>query len=158
MLRLTLLLLFISNFLFSQTFEDDNTLIILFDESNGSIASKTISKSPSVFNYYHIPLDDNNQKDPFDDQNNRVSFRYSIYKDFDHAQRKDSVFILKVNKSFLRKNKTIIITKDDLNTMDRLKLFLKLDGAKNIFLIDKSEIKDGKLIMRQVFFSYMYAI
>lgn len=149
MKKITLFLLLISTSVFSQTFNDNNTLIILYEEELKHI-------SPHSY-FYHIPLRDNNKKDPFDNEN-KVTFVYNVFKDFDHADRKDSTVVLKINKSFLRKNKEIIFTKDDFNKMDRLQLFLKLDKnrSKNIFLIDKNEIKNGKLLLREVSFFYIH--
>ncbi|MFC4633484.1 hypothetical protein ACFO3O_06175 [Dokdonia ponticola] len=160
MKKITLFILLISSSIFSQTIKEDNTLIILFEEEQGSHTNYNKDKSVNSI-FYNIPLDEGNSKDTNDPfyQTNKVSFVYKVFKDFDTAFRKDSTFVIKVDKSFIKNNEDIILTKDDFNKMDRLKLFLKLDQnrSKNIFLINKNEIKDSKLLMRQVDFFYVHS-
>lgn len=150
---LALLLFILTTPILSQTVQDNNTLIILYEEEELNVKS-------SYANFYNIPLDEKGRKDinKLFFRTNKVSFVYKTFRDFDYAERKDSTFTIKVNKSFLKKNKDMILTKDDFNKMDRSELFSMLDQNRNIFLIDKNEIIDDKLIMREVVFNYPYSI
>ncbi|MCB0425814.1 MAG: hypothetical protein KDD16_00640 [Mangrovimonas sp.] len=74
---------------------------------------------------------------------------YKQYLDFDHMDRGDETQVFYFNKSFIKKNKDIIITEkliDKIGFQD----FLKLISGKQIFVIDKDEIKDNKIKLKQV--------
>jgi len=52
----------------------------------------------------------------------------------------------------LRKNKNRIITKEFIDKIGKKKIKEILKNAKVIFLIDKSEMKDCKILIKQVMF------
>jgi hypothetical protein len=63
---------------------------------------------------------------------------------------------LEFKKSFIRKNKDIILTYDEIMEYGPINV-LNMFAHKKVFVIDKSEIKNCKLIARQVYFgSSMY--
>jgi hypothetical protein len=63
---------------------------------------------------------------------------------------------LEFKKSFLRKNKDIILTYNEILDYGPINI-LNAFGDKKVFVIDKKEIKCRKIIARQVYFgSSMY--
>jgi hypothetical protein len=63
---------------------------------------------------------------------------------------------LEFKKSFIRKNKDIILTYDEIMDYGPINI-LNMFAHKKVFVIDKDEIKNCKVIARQVYFgSSMY--
>ena len=87
-------------------------------------------------------------------EHNRLSFMYMYFRDFDSQAINDSSIVFTVNKSFIKKNKDIILSKENMNTLNRRELIGLLRSRRKFFLIDKSEIKNGKAIIRQVYYIY----
>ena len=59
--------------------------------------------------------------------------------------------LFRLNKSFLRKNKDIIITREFIERVGEDAITeLLADGFNHIFLIDKAEIKNKKILLREV--------
>uniref|UniRef100_A0AB33KV34 Lipoprotein n=1 Tax=Tenacibaculum sp. Pbs-1 TaxID=3238748 RepID=A0AB33KV34_9FLAO len=76
---------------------------------------------------------------------------YSNYHDFDDAiSQINKSIIFEVDKSFLKKNKEIILTKEILDKIGGQESFKLLLGAETIFLIDKAEVKNNKILIREV--------
>ncbi len=64
--------------------------------------------------------------------------------------------LFKLNKSFIRKNKDIIITREFMEEVGEGTIIdLLFRGNKYIFLIDKSKIKNKKILLREVRFDYV---
>ncbi len=60
-----------------------------------------------------------------------------------------------IDKSFLKKNRDIIITKNFIDSAGTNKIAnLLYSSNKYYFLIDSSDTKNGKIIVRQVQFHY----
>lgn len=58
---------------------------------------------------------------------------------------------LELKKSFLRKNKDIILTYNEIMEYGPIYI-LRAFASKKVFVIDKEEIKKGRLIARQIYF------
>lgn len=134
--------------------KDQNVFFILFDEAHDSMKKRTLSiknkdnlevKAETLYYFYKK----NNEKFEF-------SFDYWDYRSFDDAYNKiNKRMIYRLNKSFLRKNKDIIITRDFMEEVGEDAIIdLLFRGSKYIFLIDKAEVKKGEILLREVRFNY----
>lgn len=82
-------------------------------------------------------------------------YRFSYY-DFLDQNNKIELTTIHHKKSFLRKNKDIILTYDEILDYGPINV-LNAFVSKKVFVIDKKEIKNRKIIARQVYFgSSMY--
>ena len=122
-----------------------NVFFILFEQDD--LSEKKILNHPDrpiIYKFYK------NKKEiyPF-------KFYYTEYFDSDdQANEINQTMVYSIHKKFLRKNKDIIITKEFIDKIGESKLINLLYGAnKHVFLIDKSEIKDNKIVIREVLFS-----
>lgn len=148
-----ILLFFTSHPFFLQESKNSNVMFFYFDEENGNKVYKN-NGGPFEKISYVFQLDEDGEEGKKYFDNNSITLQYRVFDNFDTMTRKDSTLVFTIDKSFLKKNKGIIITKDDLNAMSKKILFQKLDNNNKLFLISKSEINDGELVMRQVFFTY----
>ena len=86
------------------------------------------------------------------------SFTYSPYKDIDDYYNKiNKTPLFRINKSFLKKNKDIIITREFMEKMGKrvmLDLLYSDSPNKTIFLINTADTKDGKILVREVTIDY----
>ena len=129
--------------------KSQNVFFILF-ESNDYMQKTDLSreKTEDSFRYEYFHKKINKFK---------FSFRYWDYKNFDDAYNKiKKTITFRLNKSFLRKNKDIIITREFMEDLGEQALISLLNGSnKHVFLIDKSEIKKGKILLREVRFDFI---
>lgn len=128
-----------------QTFLDKEVVFILFDDNQDNFQRKekwkNNFKNPDK-NHYHYSF--------YFKDGNKLSYSYSEYMDFDEKDKGVPSLFFKVNKSFLKRNKDIIITHNKLEKIGFKKALKAFLEAKTIFLIDKSETKKGKIILKQV--------
>lgn len=95
--------------------------------------------------------------------NNSFEYRFRDFEsyhlsflDFPDEQGKYFLSRLTLKKSFIRKNKDIILTYDEIIDYGPINI-LRAFASKKVFVIDKKEIIKGKIIARQVYFgSSMY--
>jgi len=129
--------------------EQSNTFFILFED--GLLTQRAILKllpdKPISYQFYRMK-ENIKIKYPF-------KFYYAEYFDSDdQANKINQTMVYSIHKSFLRKNKDVIITRDFMEKIGKNKLIDLLYGAnKYIFIIDKSEINGNKIIIRKVLFS-----
>lgn len=127
-----------------------NVFFILFDSKNEFIKKTEFKKNNKYFNYNYSYYFYNDQK------NKKVkatySFKYDLYWTFDDAASEiNKKMNFQLNKSFLRKNKDIIITYKLMEKLGEKKVINLLSGInKHIFLIDISEIKGKKISLKEV--------
>ncbi len=88
-------------------------------------------------------------------KSNHVIFFYNTYKDFDTYNKNIITKNKIVKKSFLRKNKDKILDIDFFIKNGFKETFFALYG-KVIYLIDKDEIKKGKITLKEVKISSNY--
>lgn len=81
---------------------------------------------------------------------NTLTFIYNKYKDFDSYEKNIVTDIKIVKKKFLRKNKNIILSIDFFIENGFKETFFKALYGKVIYIIDKGEIKKGKVKLKQV--------
>lgn len=81
---------------------------------------------------------------------NSVTFNYNKYKDFDAFENNIKTDIKIVKKKFLRKNKNIILDIDFFIKNGFKETFFTALYGKTIYIIDKGEIKKGKVKLKQV--------
>lgn len=86
------------------------------------------------------------------------SFSYHAYKDIDDYYNKiNRTSLFRLNKSFLRKNKDIIITREFMEEMGKrvmLDLLYSDSTNKTIFLINTADNKNGTILLREVEIDY----
>jgi hypothetical protein len=128
-----------------------NVYFIYFDDNEFTKKGCNTTKNDTSCAYYFYDTD----KKIF-----KFSFYYSKFPTFDDAHNNiNAAMVYKLNKSFLRKNKNIIITREFMEQLGEKNVIKLLYGInKQIFLIDKSEIKDGKITLREVRFDFPYEI
>tara|TARA_R110001606_G_C15366749_1_gene649122 strand:+ start:1783 stop:2259 length:477 start_codon:yes stop_codon:yes gene_type:complete len=94
---------------------------------------------------------------------NKDSFEYSFYyhkyPNIDEAYSKiNQSTTFRIDKSFLRKNKDIIITRKFMEKQGKQAMLSLLDddaSNKTIFLINTAETKNGKIVLREVKIDYI---
>ncbi|HLT54353.1 MAG TPA: hypothetical protein VKZ97_10690 [Flavobacteriaceae bacterium] len=79
-----------------------------------------------------------------------LSFHYSQYINFDLADMGIFTQVFYFNKSFIKKNKDIIITEELIDKIGFQDFFKLISGGKQLFVIDKDEIKNNKIKLKQV--------
>lgn len=134
--------------------KNKNVFFILFDAKYEYMRKFDLSrnKKDTTFNYvYSFYNKKENKIEEYD-----FSFNYSKYWTFDDAHNDiNERMVFKLNKSFLRKNKDIIITREFIESIGEDALIELLAGGFNhVFLIDKGEIKKNKILVREVRFNY----
>lgn len=150
-------LLLISISLTSQNLKkikEQNVFFILLENKNDKLTTCFCTdKLPFNFKLCLYRFYDENGKE-FE-----YSFRYSEYPDADKMHNDiDKNMLFKIHKSFIRKNKDIIITREfmekvGLETM--LQLLYDDRSNKTIFMINTAETKDGKIVLREVEIDYL---
>ncbi|WP_428743081.1 hypothetical protein [Tenacibaculum sp.] len=145
---ISLFIISCSGLIRKKEFSKKDTLFIYFNESE---SSKKLSvgypkKDTTIYKYsYFYSFKDNNFEKAL------FNLNYSDYHDFDNAiSQVNKSIIFEVDKSFLKKNKEIILTKEILDKIGGQESFKLLLDAKTIFLIDKAEIKNNKILIREV--------
>ena len=142
-----IVLLFISMIFscFSQEKTQNNeTIIIQFQEkkpyqTKWIESKKEVPKKAQDIRYtFHFNLTD------------RVHLIYRRFEDFDEKERNNPELFLKINKSFLKKNKHIILTYKNMSELGYKKTLTLLRQAKHILLIDNEDIMGDKLILKKV--------
>lgn len=128
-------------------FEQNESLIVLYDDYKNDRTKERWEVNivnPEKHNYryyYFYNLVDN------------ISLSFREYGDFDKQYYDQPMLFFKVNKSFLRKNKDIILTKEKMLKLGYEKTFKLFYNAKHILLIDKNEIEKGRVVIKEVFFA-----
>jgi len=155
---LPLIFILFSINIYSQDLEkikQNEVLFILHNGINGNYQSKRVwqkhkDKRASIFynfffkeeNYYSL-------------QHEKVTFTYTHYFDFDEQYKDNPVPYFKVNQSFFKKNKDIIVTGKFMQKIGYVESVRLINNAKTIFLIDKTEIQDKKIFIKEVRYSYI---
>lgn len=148
----TLLLLLINN-CYSQELEKikgREVLFILHNGTNGNYQSKIIlqkhkdKRTSFFYNFFVI------NKNEAQLQDVKITFTFNHYYDFDEEYKDNPVPYFKVNKSFLKKNKDIIITGEFMNKIGYIESLKLINNAKTIFLIDKTEKQEKEIIIKEV--------
>ncbi len=145
--------LFFSFNLFAQDLEKlqkTDVLFIIHNGINGDFQSKAISqkfenKRPSIF-YDFFASHDNS----LPASENKLTLVYSHYYDFDEEITMKPTPYFRVNKSFLRKNKQILITNKFIKKIGFIEFTKLIKNAKTIFLIDKSEKYNRDITIKEV--------
>lgn len=87
------------------------------------------------------------------------NFNYNKYPSLDHKyDDTQQRMVFRIHKSFIRKNKDIIITRDFMKKMGYIKIINLLDddaSNKTIFLINTADTKNGTILLREVQIDYM---
>ncbi len=81
---------------------------------------------------------------------NKIKLSYSNYLDFDELEKGNHTLSFKINKSFLKKNKDIIIDRKFMHKIGYYESYNLLSKAKTIFLIDKDEINNKMVVLKKV--------
>ena len=151
------ILLFISINTYSQCLEKikkQNTFFILFENKSDLTAYKC-SNNDLPFNVkacrYHFL------------KSNKKEFKFQFdYREYPSPSKRlnkiDRNMLFRINKSFIRKNKDIIITrkfmeKVGLETM--LQLLYDDRSNKTIVLINTADTKNGEILLREVKIDYL---
>ncbi|WP_452600254.1 hypothetical protein [Pontimicrobium sp. MEBiC01747] len=84
---------------------------------------------------------------------NNIQLVYTEFLDFDEMFKNNPVPFFKINKSFLKKNKEIIINTKFMHEIGYNESYSLLYNAKTIFLIDKDDINNNIITVKKVRFS-----
>jgi len=148
-----IIFIFITGFIFSQDLERINQSEVIFILHEGI---NSIQQSKSVFQKFKNQRTSFSykfyfsEKDKYSSQKKEITFVYNHYHDFDERENENPVPYFSVNKSFLKKNKNIIITGKLMRKMGYVESLKLMNKAKTIFLIDKSEIKNKEITIKGV--------
>jgi hypothetical protein len=120
-------------------------LFVLAEDYNGNYFTKviwqknksTLEKNSYLYNYF------------FKD-GSKIQLSYKEFEDFDEMERDNPVLFVKINRSFLRKNKDIIITKDLMHKIGYTKSSELFYNAKKILLIERNISDNSKVIIKEV--------
>ena len=139
-----LISLLYSALVFTQEKKIKDAVYIIFKESKNQI-----KEAPYLINKHLEP--DAVFKMIFDKEGKSYfAFYKAKYLDFDAVESNTIADVKIVDRSFLREHKEDIITMKEFLKMGIGKSYDKVVNTKKIYLIDKSEIKKGKVIMYEV--------
>ncbi len=135
---------------------ESNVVFVLSEGKNGNYQTKTIFnkniieplKSDTRYKFFFINDDNDSNK------NRIITLIYSQFLNFDDKEENNPTAYFKVNKSFIRKNKDIILTNSRMLELGYKKTYKLLSNAKHILLIDKNEIENNKIIIKEVLFFF----
>ena len=155
---LILILLITSTFCFGQKLSEikkQNTFFILYEEGDctkktiDSISYLTPEEYTHKYSYYKKKEKDFFSRYPF-------YFLYAKYKSHtDYLNKINETIEYRIDKKFLIRNKDILITKDFIDKIGINETVNLLYGMnKYYFLIDKGNIRNGKVLVRKVDFLY----
>jgi hypothetical protein len=152
------LILFLTNKCLSQNLEkikQSEVLFILHNGTNGNYQSKRISqkfkdkRASITYNFFF------KEENYYSLQSEVMRFIYWHYSDFDEQYKDNPVPYFRLNKSFFKKNKDIIVTGEFMQKIGYIESIKLINNAKTIFLIDKSEIQKKEIILKEVRYSYV---
>lgn len=149
---LTVFLLF-SFDIFSQNLEKlqkTDVLFIIHNGINGNFQSKTILQK---FEHKRASISYDffaSHQNSLPASENKITLVYSHYYDFDEEINMKPTPYFRVNKSFLRKNKQILITNKFIKKIRFIEFTKLIKNAKTIFLIDKSEKYNRDITIKEV--------
>lgn len=125
-------------------FHDIDTIYVYFDYGKGQKKSfdNNVERIPE---FYKNSLVYSFSKD----STNYINLVYRQYKDFDDFALKKETDIKKIKKEFLKIHSNSILTPKLIFNQDFESLFFMLDNKK-VYIIDKKEIKCGKLALREI--------
>lgn len=151
---ISILSIFLTSFILkAQNFDrikEQNVFFVLMDKKD-KLAKFGYSKNKKNPNcdYYFFKKN----KVPFE-----YGFSYSKYPTFDDIiNNLNKTMVFRMDKSFIRKNKDIIITREFMEKMGKntiLDLLYSDRSNKTIFMINTAETKNGKIILREVTIDY----
>jgi len=128
---------------------DSETVIVFFDKNElnqekWEESSETKDSKERYFRYlfYFNKVD-------------KIQLTYMRYKDFDEKEKDNPELFLKVNKSFLRKNKETILTHKKMLDLGYERVFNLFKNAKHILLIDEEDKEKNIIVIKRVFHFYL---
>jgi len=127
----------------------NNVAFIYYTNTNFSYKKANTyyyKKTKITYNHYIFQFDDRNIND--------LKFYHRKYKNFDTEIKNIKMLNFKVNKSFLRKNKDVILTEEKIKKMGREKFITLLYKVDMVFLIDENMIENNKITIMEMNFSY----
>ena len=129
-------------------------IFVVFDSSEFE-KYKNRPNEEDIFGEYFFMVPEH-KEDPSDIYNKGlINLVDKKYKDFEAKFSDDPLPKFRVNKSFLRKNKKEILTIKKMRQLGFNKVFNMFLNAKHIFLIDKSETRDCKILIKEVQLFYI---
>ena len=149
-----LLILFCCGQLQAQQLDDlknGNTFFILFEDDAFSQKMKTLPKKlEPIFYTFFYQKKNSSEKASY-------SFRFSYHKfnNYEDIINNKQTMKFRVHKSFLKKNKHLILSKKDIDKLGEYAIIqLFKNKRKHLFMIDKSETKDNQILIREVIFDF----
>ena len=124
-----------------------NTFFILFEE--GEFATKKQLRGPEKPIKYQFYKNQKNKSDktPYD----FVFYHAEFFNAEESTQGERAAIKYKLHKSFLKKNKDIILTREEIESIgDSAMIRLFNYNKRNLFIIDKSEAKNNYILVREV--------
>lgn len=143
--QILILLISFSSFSQKKYLEEQEVIIVLYEDYKNQETKKVkwkhntenTQKHHYWYSFYFNLVD-------------AIKLSYGEYEDFDKQYYDQPMLYFKVNKSFLRKNKNIILNNEKIQKMGYDKTIKLLKKAKHILLIDNTETQNNKITIRQV--------
>lgn len=141
-------LFYYSSFCQTKVVKNDVVIVYFNNDSNTTSkyttrASKTDSnKDNIIYTFWFNKVD-------------KIELNFREFNNFDEMEKNNPELYFYVNKTFLRKNKDIILTYEKMLKLGYEKSFNWLNNANHILLIDKDESIDKKIIIKKVYHFFL---
>ena len=139
---------------FSQDLEQIKNSEVLFIyygggkfESKQELNAMKKNEKHSIAYYYKFKEDNNCSF-----RSNTIKLTFNQFYDFDEMFKNNPVPFFKVNKSFLKENKEIIINAKFMHEIGCNESYSLLHNAKTVFLIDKDDNSNNMITVKKVRF------
>ena len=133
--------------------ENNETVFVYFEkDAKNQFIQKRTNDSDFLICRYQFILHDVIK---YPQLNESIIFSYRKFRDFDNMEQDNPIHLFLVNKKFIKNNKDLIITLNDMQSIGYDKIFNIIKNAKHVFLIDEADINDNKIIIKEVFLSYV---
>ena len=136
---------------FSQNLEKkvtEDVIFVLFEEKDAFQKKKNCNENLKAMKscWYSFTFLEENK---YSFQDERMNLIYQEFKDFDEMEKNNPVPVFTIDKSFLKKNKNIIVTRKLMHKKGYLKTIDLFRKAKTIYLIEK-KIDEKKIVLKEV--------
>lgn len=128
-----------------------NSVFLVFQNSN--LEKKYIDKNPNTISLgkYVYSINSNLK---LSISRGVITLISKKYKDFDEMERDNPTITFQIDKAFLKKNKDVIITSIDIQSIGYDNILKLLKNSHHIFLIDQTEVSKRKITVKEVFLLY----
>lgn len=137
----------------AKNMQNENVIFVYFEKGDvyqkETVYSKTSEKEMERSSYIYSFIEENSNTL----NNETIELEYFEYVDFDEMENNNPVLLIEVNKSFLKKNKELILTRKLMHKIGFLETRKLMETTKKILLIKKKN--NNEITIREVRYSTM---